>query len=956
MTPKRIGRMPPSAQTPAEQPAAAPEGMIDTTILSACELLDQIVQRQRASQAGQLVHVQELPARQAQYAVPSPPLPALLQSALGQSGITQLYTHQVEALERVRRGENVVVVTATSSGKTLCYNLPVLEAILQERDTHALYLYPINALVNDQLKSLGKMNLALGSEAVGIAKYTGSVGSSQRRQVRFRNPNILLTNPEMVHLSFLNWHSNWEELWSTLRYIVVDEVHTYRGVFGANMGQLFRRMTRVAQFYGSQPQFICCSATIANPRELAEKLTGQSFTVVDNDGAGTQRKYFALWNPPLLADGAENQRRSYAEESIDLLLHCIRARYNTILFARSRHLTERMLRLSREIVEAAGQPELQERLSAYRAGYLADEREEIEMKLKSGEIQGIITTNALEMGIDIGGLDAAIISGYPGTIMSTWQQAGRAGRRGREALILMVASQNPLDQYYVHHPADFFAQPHELAVVDLDNPHILLKHLLCSAAEVPLAPNEVAAMSADAQALVARSQELGLLAPRTSENGVEGLGYATERRSVHIQVSLRAASQDTYRILNEQQNEVGTIEPPNVFREAHPGAIYQHAGEDYRVTYLDRYKKTVSVREENAPNYTRSSSTLNLRVEQVHESRPITLGPLGCVATLGDVQIEETVRSYQELRLGSDEMVRRVNLSQPLTMRMRTTAMWLTFPPELGELVAPLAQDRAAQDRAAQDRAAEGEPPDLDQPLHDGLHAIQHLLNSTIPLLVMCDQRDVSGYTHTHHADLGQAAQGQAAQGRAALFLYDACEGGIGLADTVYQRLESLLSLAYDTVTRCGCQTGCPSCIQMGACRLRNESLNKAAAVAILEQIVGDDARRASEIGAWLGAVPRQAAERLARSRAESCERALLEIEERTHKGELRAHLGTKAADPAPPPEPQYTVGDWVQHGTYGRGVVLATRFEGHRELVQVRFIQRNRVYEVDTSKVPLKK
>ena len=901
-------------------------------VLSARELLAAIGQEMQAPRDGQLVHLQELLARQAQYTVPSPPLPELLQRALGMLGISQLYSHQVEALERARRGENIVVVTATSSGKTLCYNLPILEAILQDRDARALYLYPINALVNDQLKSLGKMNLALGSQAVGIAKYTGSVNTARRKEIRDRNPHILLTNPEMVHLSFLQWHQNWVSLWSNLRFVVIDEVHTYRGVFGANMGHLFRRMMRVARHYGSSPQFICCSATIANPLELAEKLTGQSFSVLDNDGAGTQRKYFALWNPPLVSDGDENMRRSYAEESIDLLLHCVRARYNTILFARSRHLTERMLRLSREIVASQGRPDLQERLSSYRAGYLAEEREEIEMQLKAGDIQGIITTNALEMGIDIGGLDAAIICGYPGTVMSTWQQAGRAGRRGREALVFLVASQNPLDQYYMHHPADFFAQPHELAVVDLDNPHIMLKHLLCSAAEVPLEPDEMEAMPADSQAMIGRARELGLLASCSLPDGSEGLTYGQERRSVHMQVSLRAASHETYRILNEQRNEIGTIEPPNVFREAHPGAIYQHAGEDYRVTFLDRYRKTVSVREENVPNFTRSSSTLNLRIEQVHESRPITLGALTGNASLGEVQIEETVRSYQELRLGSDEMVRRVNLSYPLTMRLRTMAMWLAFPEQ--------AQSIATA-------AVVGEIKDPNQALGESLHAIQHLLTSTIPLLVMCDRRDISGYYHTKHADVGGAA----------LFLYDACQGGIGLADIAYQRLESLLALAYETAIRCQCQTGCPSCIQMGSCRLRNESLSKAAAIAILSQLLGQEHEASRPISALVDTTQRQAASLLARSRVGSRERALVELDERTRRGDLRQHFGTHKQDDATPAiEPQFATGDWIEHGTYGRGIVLSSRIDGRRELVKVRFLHRGRTREVDTSKVTLRK
>ena len=287
----------------------------------------------------QIVHIEHFPEREPRYATPSPPMPEPLQRATADMGIDQLYTHQVEAVERVRAGENVVVVTATSSGKTLCYNLPILEAILQDRQARALYIYPINALVNDQLKGLMRLNLSLGREAAGMARYTGSLSSDQRRAVRARNPNILLTNPEMVHLSFLLWHQNWEAFWRNLRYIVVDEVHTYRGVFGSNMAQLFRRVLRMAAHYGAAPRFICCSATIANPGELVEALTGRRFSVVDSDGAGRGRRHFVLWNPPL-AGSAEDPslRRSYADEAVNLMLGCIEANYNTIVFARARSL------------------------------------------------------------------------------------------------------------------------------------------------------------------------------------------------------------------------------------------------------------------------------------------------------------------------------------------------------------------------------------------------------------------------------------------------------------------------------------------------------------------------------------------------------------------------------------------------------------------------------------------
>ena len=931
-------------------------------------LLETIAREMHVAEGHQIVHVETLEATQSAYAVPSPPLPPELDRSLRATGVQQLYTHQVEAIERVRRGENVVVVTATSSGKTLCYNLPVLESILADRSTRALYLYPINALVNDQLKSLFRLNLGLGKGAVSVARYTGSLESDQRKVVRERQPSILLTNPEMLHLSLLLWHELWSDLWKNLRYIVIDEVHTYRGVFGSNMAQLFRRTLRMAEHYGAAPQFICCSATIANPQELAEHLTGRPFSVIDRNGAGRGRRYFALWNPPLEQGNENALRHSYTAESVALLLHCVRAHYNTIVFARARGLTERMLRLSRgqpageagNPAAADGDAALAERISAYRAGYLAEEREEIENRLKSGELLGVITTNALELGIDIGSLDAAIISGYPGTIMSTWQQAGRAGRRGRDALIVLVASQNPLDQYYMRHPRVFFAQPHELAVVDQENPYIRLKHLLCAARELPLSPQELAQTPPALAETLDALRAAELLVP-VAEG--EGLTYPKSRRDIHFSISLRAASHETYQILNEQRLEIGTIEPPNVFREAHPGAIYQHSDDNYRVTYLDRQRHTVRVREEPLPHYTRANSVSTLRVEQIYTTQQLAVdavnplhGPVSIA--LGDVLVQETILGYQELTLATNEMVRRVNLDYPLTITLHTTAMWITIPPELATLLAPLAALEAAAPVTGEEPAEteEGEG----QPFVAGLHAIEHLLTGVMPLLVMCDRRDVDGYHHVLHPDLQAPA----------IFVYDAYEGGIGLAEIAYQRAEELLRLAHDTVTRCECKMGCPACIQSGVCRLRNASLDKAAAIALLAAILppttAQDAEQPRTSAAPIDKagpdiqLPSMSTSLPASSsdpRSLGRQRALREILELTRHKTVYEHVGTPDAPVATEPtHVAFTVGDWVEQSPYGRGQVQAVRKEGGHQILVIRFQQRGLVREVDISRAALRK
>lgn len=902
----------------------------DPQSLSTEALIEQISREMAVREGRQIVHVERLPPQQAEYALVEPPLPEPLQRALASMGISQLYTHQVEALQRARRGENIIVVTSTSSGKTLCYNLPIIERILQDRSARAVYIYPINALINDQLKSLFKINLALGKEAVGISRYTGALAGDKRKAARARNPHIWLTNPEMLHLSFLLWHKQWEDFWRNLRFIVIDEVHTYRGVFGSNVAQLMRRTVRIAAHYGSFPQFICCSATIANPKELVETLTGCEFSVIDRDGSARGRKHFILWNPPLESHDGTNIRRSYVEESVKLLFECVRAGYSTILFARARRLTEHMLHISRSLIAGHGQEHLLGQISSYRAGYLAEERERIETKLKMGEIRGIITTNALEMGIDIGGLDAAIIAGYPGTIISTWQQAGRAGRRGRDALIFLVASQNPLDQYYLHHPDKFFAQPHELAVVDLFNQHIGLKHLLCAARELPLTAMELSQMAAPLRTMVEALRQQGMLVPVVAVDGAEALHCAPGQSEVHLRVSLRAVGSEAYRILDENHNEVGTIEPPNVFREAHSGAIYQHGGDTYRVMYLDRRSRTVHVREERVPHYTRANSASTLKVERILSAHIMGVNGMSLGVALGDVLVEEVIYSYQEMDLVGGEMVKRVNLTYPLAIRLPTKAMWITFPPAVKDLIThilPCSSDEVN---------VETEKVDEKSPFAQGLHAIEHLLMGVMPLLVMCDRRDIDGYFHSQHPDLQAAA----------VFIYDAYEGGIGLAEIAYKRVGELLHLAYDTVRRCACKEGCPSCIQSGVCRFHNEMLHKGCAETILAAFAAQDLALAD-------------APEIVRTAHNMW---LLEDQVNKALRDLLGYANRKEEDTAYPtgepttPQTGFLPGDKVEHSSYGRGIVIATRTQERCELVTVRFAHRGMIKEIDTSKGTLRK
>jgi DEAD/DEAH box helicase domain-containing protein len=870
----------------------------------------------------QVAYVGNIPARAASYARPDPPLPRPLRRALKALHIDQLYSHQAEALRLAREGQDLVVVTSTSSGKSLCYNLPVLERMLANREARALYIYPINALINDQFNMVARINLELGRDAVGIDRYSGAISSDRRKDIRVRQPNILLTNPEMLHLSFMQWHHLWASLWRNLEFVVIDEVHTYRGVFGAHMAALMRRLLRVAHFYGADPRFICCSATIANPQDLVESLTSRPCAVVDRDGSASGRRLFVLWNPPLEPNEGENARRSYASESVDLLRLCLGHDMNTIVFTRARRVTEQMLRMS--LGASAGTAtgdgdELVPQIASYRAGYLADEREAIESRLKSGELKGVITTNALELGIDIGGLDSAIIAGYPGSIMSTWQQAGRAGRRGRESLVFLVASQNPLDQFYMLHPEQFFDEPHEQAVIDLANPFVRLRHLLCSAREIPWRLDEIAFQPADVQRDIAALQNAGLLETQTQQ-GRPCLGYPGEeaRKGLHMQLSLRAAGQEVFTIRDEQRHEIGTIQPPNVYREAHPGAIYQHIDGDYRVLALNPYEHTVTVRAEALPHYTRSQSASSISVSRELVQRALGPDPEVASVHLGEVMVTEVVSSYQELELGSNALIRRVNLDTPLRIRLHTTGLWIALPTMI-------------------ERALPGtSEPDQHRALDFGLHAVQHLLTGLVPLLIMCDRRDVGGESAVSHPDVG----------RSALFLYDAYEGGIGLAEAAFEQIEQLLALAYDTVRDCSCNSGCPACIQSSTCRRGNEQLDKQAAIAILGALAGlyagtGDTRRAGrqQVGGALG---------------RSLQRAIEEIDQATVK---RGLVDRSAMAPAAPEPvgPAYAVGTWVHHSVYGRGIVIETEGTGSGAWVTVRFVRRSVIQRISVKSPQLK-
>ena len=750
-----------------------------------------------------LVHIERLPAREARFSELEEPLPLPLSAALTKRGITQLYSHQAEAIDALRAGHNVALVTPTASGKTLAFNLPVLERMLVEPQATALYLFPTNALMNDQLATLTALVQDLGEAGQHIRsfKYNGAMGDEEKKAVRRARPNILLTNPELVHLSLTGWHKSWPDFLRNLRYIVIDEVHTYRGVFGSHIAHLLRRLRRVCARYGANPQFVCCSATIGNPLELVQNLTGlEDFVAVTKDGARKNERHFVIWRPPTFQDGrGESTTRGYLEETVDLFKQLTGFGYSTLCFSRLRRYAENMYRMCRE----QSRTRQMQNIVVYRAGLRPEERQTIERGLKEGEIEGVFSTNALELGIDIGGLDAVIIAGYPGSQMAVWQQAGRAGRGGKDAAVFLIASQNPIDQYFVANPTDLFSRQAEKALLNVENENIARQHFRCAAQELPLSREDFRTYyPAALGTLVVEMVEKGELVRQAGQWRYGG------EDNPHSRLSLRTSTTQKFSIVDRNSGrEIGVIEPPNLYKETHPGAIYTHSGETFRVEEIDEVAHKVLVFPVNTNHNTSSVSQTQIEAEaQGAVRREIKLGNLSLEIGRGKGGVVEQIYGYREMPLfqrGRD-MPEVINLQRPLVNQIRTEMLWLVLPP----------------------REAFSQITSFDS----GLHGLEHLLHGLFPLQVMCDPQDI-----------GAASYGAALQhaSRPAIYFYDSCEGGAGFAYGCYNQIEELLQLARRTVRSCRCKDGCPACVQSARCRESNDGVNKQATLQILERLLG---------------------------------------------------------------------------------------------------------------------
>lgn len=732
----------------------------------------------RADYAGQLEHLEVLPERPGRFATPGQPLDEPLRRLLASRGIEQLYCHQVAALEAARAGRDLVVVTGTASGKTLCYNLPILEAAIAT-SARALYLFPTKALAQDQLKGLLEL---VGDDpelarAVRPGVYDGDTPTAQRRRIR-GEANLVLSNPDMLHASVLPYHPKWAAFFSELKYIVIDEIHTYRGILGAHVSAVLRRLLRICEHYGSKPVFLAASATIANPGELASRLIGRDVTVIDDDGSPRGRKYFALWNPTPLGNDSL-ARRSASDDAVTWLVEAIEADGQALAFTRTRQAAELIHRYAREQLAADRSP-LADKVRAYRGGYLPNERRQIEQDLFNGNLRGVAATNALELGIDIGTLDVALLVNYPGTIASSWQQAGRSGRRHEESLAVLLAGNDPVDQYLLRHPDYFFSQSPEQAVVDPNNPYVLAKHLPAAAFELPLRTD---GPSSDLDRFGPLAAPLaGVLRDEGTITDVKGQYYFAGGQNPGVGVSLRHMSDNTFSIVERngataaasEQKVIANVDAISAPELVYPEAIYLHNSETYLVRELDLAGKIAYVERRETDYYTQAVLESSVRITG---ERDVSTDVPHATLAYGDADVAWQTVAFKKIKFATRENIGLGPVEIP-AQNLQTAAVWL----------APDDSLRAAM-KSEGLRASEG------------VVGMRNLAMTALPLVAMCDSRDLGGIVDSKNL------------GRTAMILYDRYPGGLGYCERGFTQMPQVLAICLEMVRDCPCEDGCPSCV-----------------------------------------------------------------------------------------------------------------------------------------------
>jgi DEAD/DEAH box helicase domain-containing protein len=694
---------------------------------------------------------------------------ARLRKALADRGIARLYTHQANTFELSAAGKNVVVVTPTASGKTLCYNLPVLNQLLCDDGTRAMYVFPTKALAEDQLHEFQSAVDAMGSE-IRAFTYDGDTPQDARKAIR-QKANVVLTNPDMLHSGILPHHTRWARYFENLRYIVIDELHYYRGVYGSHFANLLRRLRRICEFYNSKPQFICCSATIANPRELAEALTGEKFEVVERNGAPRGEKFFIFYNPPVV-NRQLGIRRSYIGESRRIAMEFIERNLQTLVFANSRLATEVLVTYLKDACERGPFPK--ESVRGYRGGYLPRERREIERRLRDGEIRAVVATNALELGIDIGSLDAVVMAGYPGTIASSWQRAGRAGRRQGTSAAVLVASSAPVDQYIVEHPDFFFGRSPEHAYINPENLEILIAHLKCAAFELPLRDGEPFGRH-DIGEICKFLEETGFL------HHSAGAWHWTQDSYPADATSLRSVASDNFVVIDitGEANVIAEVSFSTALTTLHEKAIYLHEARQFHVERFDYDERKAYVKSVNCDYYTDAIDYTQVKVLEEFESEAIA----GARRLHGDVRVNRQIVGFKKIKFYTMENVGAGKLSMP-EQEMHTTSFWLHFP------AAFLAE------------FAEYSPTEK----QSGISGLGNALRTVAALLLMCDPRDLG-------IAVSEESGGAQTTFEPNLYLYDMFPGGVGQSAPLYRMAPRLLQQTAQLIAACGCEAGCPSCV-----------------------------------------------------------------------------------------------------------------------------------------------
>ncbi len=721
----------------------------------------------------------------------------LLGPLLENSGWKELYRHQALSLDLARKGHHVVIATGTASGKTLCYNLPILESLIREPQARALYLFPTKALAQDQLRSLRSLleRFPPGIPRPAADTYDGDTPSHHRRRIR-TEARLLLSNPDMLHQSILPAHPRWASFFRHLRFVVLDEIHVYRGIFGSHVAHVMRRLTRICRHYGAEPQFLCCSATIRNPQELAECLTEQVFSLVDRSGAARGRRHFIFWNPPPTRLNPSIRRSALSEARL-LLARLLEGEIQTLAFLRTRSQAEMLYRQMRDSLKSRGE-QAGSWMRVYRGGYLPSERREIERQLFQGELLAVAATNALELGIDVGCIRACLIVGYPGSFSSLWQQSGRAGRGRESSLTLFIASNDPEDQYLVRHPDYFLNNRVESAVVDPQNPYITAQHLGCAAFELPLHEEEAGRFGAFSGGIARILEEEGML------RSIDRRWYWSRPEAPASRGGLRNLQGQNFAILRlgKETEAIGTMDESQAPLLAHPGAVYLHEGDTFLVEKLDFAARLIQVKPMAVDYFTRPIVQADLREQTRKGSRPFPGGE----ARLAEVDVSWKVVGFRRMKFYSWDNLGVESLDMPV-QKLSTVALMLRFPPP--------------------EAGSAGGQADLLR----GLQGLENTLGSALPLLSMCDRGDIGCWIRT------------AVDGTPELCLYDRYPGGMGYAEQGLDRLDELFRFAREIISTCPCREGCPSCVGVAEPGLGMGSAatspDKAAALELLSLALG---------------------------------------------------------------------------------------------------------------------